>query len=253
MDNEKKELKRNVVLNDDGSMPGMYDLRIGSADAPEVAVECVGAVDARLTETWNVGPAKGPLELALRGDWTITLVPSARVKAIRQRVEPLLRELEYRGLRDVHVDYELKWHDAALFVEFKSLGITHVSCYRLPGTGKVNLGMEGIGGAVDSRGATVPEWVGEFLRDSARRDVLHKLQQSGARHRHAFMFVTFAGAPWSVESYLTGDLDQLPAEAPDLPSPVTGVWIVSQFGQRGLRWDGDAWRVFEAQGDGIDD
>jgi hypothetical protein len=28
----------------------MYDLRIGSADAPEMAVECVGTVDPKLTE-----------------------------------------------------------------------------------------------------------------------------------------------------------------------------------------------------------
>jgi hypothetical protein len=35
----EKELKQNVAVNDDGSMPGMYDLRIGPADAPELAVE----------------------------------------------------------------------------------------------------------------------------------------------------------------------------------------------------------------------
>jgi hypothetical protein len=46
----EKELKRNVALNDDGSVPGMYDLRIGSADVTEMAVECVGAVDPILTE-----------------------------------------------------------------------------------------------------------------------------------------------------------------------------------------------------------
>jgi hypothetical protein len=249
----EKELKRNVTLNDDGSMPGMYDLRIRLADVPEMAVECVGAVDPILTETWNVGTAKGPLELALQGDWLITLAPSARVKAINQRVEPLLQELEDRGLRDVPVDRALNWHNSALFEELESLDVTRAYCYRLPGTGKVHLGMEGIGGAVDSQGAAVPKWVGEFLGDSARRDVLCKLQRSGARDRHAFVFVSFAGAPWPVESYLTGELDQLPAEAPDLPPPVTGVWIVSQFGRKGLRWDEGAWRLFEARGEGIDD
>lgn len=90
----EKELKRNVVVNDDGSTPGMYDLRIGPADAPEMAVDCVGAVDPSFTETWNVGPARGPLELAITGDWFITLTPRARIKAIEQRVEPLLRELD---------------------------------------------------------------------------------------------------------------------------------------------------------------
>ena len=64
----------------------MYDLRFGPADVPEVAVECVGAVDRIRTETWNVVPAKGPLELALRGAWSITLTPSAQVKAIRKSI-----------------------------------------------------------------------------------------------------------------------------------------------------------------------
>jgi hypothetical protein len=109
-----------------------------------------------------------------------------------------------------------------------------------------------IGGAVDSQGAAVPGWVSEFLRDAARRDVLCKLQRSGATERHAFVFVTYGEAPWTVQSYLTRELDQLPAQAPDLPPPVTGVWVVSQLGRRGLRWDGGTWRLFEARGEGIE-
>ena len=213
----EKELKRNVVINDDGSRPGMYDLRIGAADAPEIAIECVGAVDPIRTETWNVGPAKGPVELEIMSDWSIALAPGAKVKAIRQRVELLLRELEGRGLRDARVGHVLKWHDAALFEELESLGVTHASCYRLPGTGKVYFGMEGIGGAVDSWGAAVPEWAGEFLRDPVCRDVFCKLQRSGATDRHVIVLVSFAGAPWPVESYSMGEHDELPAEAPDLP------------------------------------
>jgi hypothetical protein len=69
----EKELKRDVTMNDDGSAPGMYDLRIGSADAPEIAIECVGAVDSTFTETWNVGPAREPLQLSITGDWRIVL------------------------------------------------------------------------------------------------------------------------------------------------------------------------------------
>ncbi len=61
----EKELNCPVVIHDDGSQPGMYDLRIGSAEAPDVAIECVGAVDSVFTETWNVGPGRGPLRLAV--------------------------------------------------------------------------------------------------------------------------------------------------------------------------------------------
>ena len=81
----QKALKQTVVINDDGSAPSMYDLRIGSADAPEMAIECVGAVDPIFTETWNIGPARGPMELRVTGDWTVVIAPEARVKAVKQR------------------------------------------------------------------------------------------------------------------------------------------------------------------------
>jgi hypothetical protein len=248
----EKELRRTVVINDDGSAPGMYDLRVGPADAPEFAIECVGAVDQIYTETWNVGPARGPLQLAVKGDWIVEIAPTARVKAVKRGVERLLQELESRHLYDVYADYRLEWQYAELFGKFDSLGITHALCYSQQGGGKVSLTMPGAGGAVDDHGRALPAWVGEFLRDPSRQDVLRKLQRSGAPERHAFLIVTLMGAPWEVESYLTGGLDYLPTHAPDVPPPVTGVWIVPGVGGKGIRWDGSAWQVFEVRGEGIE-
>jgi hypothetical protein len=249
----ERELGRSVVVNDDGSKPGMYDLRVGPADAPELAIECVRAVDPIRAETWSEGPSKGPLELALRGDWIIVHTRSARMKAIKKRLEPLLRELEDQGLRRFSVERVLMRHDSSLFEELESLGVVSGSCYRLSGTGKVSLTMEGTGGAVDTQGTAVPGWVGQFLRDPAQEDVLCKLQRSGAAEHHAFIPVVLGGVPWLVDYYLHfTELDQLPTEVPNLPPPVAGVWIVGQFGQKGLRWNGSAWRRFEARGEGIE-
>jgi hypothetical protein len=39
------ELQEPVEVYDDGSQNSMYDLRIGPADSPAIAIECVGAVD----------------------------------------------------------------------------------------------------------------------------------------------------------------------------------------------------------------
>jgi len=251
----EKELRQNVVIHDDGSRDAMYDLRIGPADAPKVAVEVVGAIDPIRTETWNVSQTEGPLDLALRGDWVIVHTLGARINAIKERLEPLVNELEDRGLRNVPVNLALNWDSPTVYEKLDSLNITRAYCYRLPGTGKVSFMMPGTGGAPDSQGSAVPEWISEFLSNPARKDVLLKLQRSGAPERHAFVIVSLGGATWPVEYYLTGALDQLPAEAPGLPPPVTGVWIVSELGQRdqkGLRWDGSAWRRFEARGEGID-
>ena len=59
-------LNRDVQIHDDNSQPSMSaNLRIGPADAPEVAIECVSAVNRTYTETWNVGPANGSVTPSL--------------------------------------------------------------------------------------------------------------------------------------------------------------------------------------------
>lgn len=249
----EKELGRDVIINDDNSALGMYDLRIGPPDLPEVAIECIGAVDSIFTETWNIGPARGPLSFAVKGDWNVEIVATARVKAVRQNLQRLLKELERQGVYNLHVDHRLRRSDAMLFNECESLGITHASCYSINGSGKVYLNMPGAGGAVDKRGSEVPIWLGEFLRDPAREDVLSKLQRSGAKERHAFVIASYLGTPWPVESYLMYELEHVPSNPPDLPAPVTAAWLVSGFGQKGLYWDGRTWRIVETRGEGIDD
>ena len=53
-----KELGVDAEVHDDNSSPQMYDVRVGHAESPQIAIECVGAVDPVRTETWNVG---GPM------------------------------------------------------------------------------------------------------------------------------------------------------------------------------------------------
>jgi hypothetical protein len=242
----ERSLSKTVVLNDDGSAPGMYDLRVGPPNAPEIAIECIGAVDPIFTETWNLGPGRGSLHCSIRGDWIVTIKVGARVNVLRRGIESLLQELEARGFDNVHVDYKLQRVDALLFDRLCSLGIADALCYQAQGTGTVHLGMPGIGGAVDDQGTALPEWFGTFLRDPARQDVPAKLSRSGALHRHVFVIASFDGVPWSVASYLAGSLQHLPRQAPDLPMPVTGVWIVFEGSLKGVHWDGATWQRFQS-------
>lgn len=237
-----------VIIHDDGSKNGMYDLRIGSTDAPTAAIECVGAVDQLFTETWNVGPAKGPFYLQVQGDWYITVKPGAHIKTIKKELQQPLQELESKGIYGFQAIYQLEYHDKNLFDKFKALGIENTSCYNKNGTGKVHLGMPGTGGGVDSQGDSVPGWVGAFLRDAAQQDVIGKLQRSRASDCHVFIPVSLQGAPWSVESYLTGEFDHLPNQNPDLPSPITQVWIISTHNRKGIRWNGTNWHLFDTEG-----
>jgi len=93
--------------------------------------------------------------------------------------------------------------------------------------------MEGSGGGIDSAGSTLPQWIEEFLHDPEREDVLFKLRCTDAQERWVFVPVALSGAPWSVESYLTGEFEYLPATGPKLPSPLTGIWVTSTHGKRG--------------------
>jgi hypothetical protein len=240
----EKELNCPVVVHDDGSQPSMYDLRIGAAGAPEVAIECVRAVDSVGTATWNVGPGKGPLHLGVKGDWMITIARDAHIRTIRQRIEPILRDLEKRDVLRVSEGILSKRRDYRLLEELESLRIQNASCLSMPGTGRVYWTMEGSGGGIDSAGSTLPQWIEEFLHDPEREDVLFKLRHTGAQERWVFVPVALGGAPWSVESYLMGEFECLPATGPNLPSPVTGIWVASTHGAHGVRWDSAGWRLF---------
>lgn len=248
----ENELGLTVVLNDDNSKPGMYDLRVGAHGTPEIAIECVGAVDSTFTETWNVGPAMGPIHLPIAGGWIVTIASGARVKVIQRSIGSLLQELDALGNYDIRVDHWLKWREVQLFDRLDSLGIESVLRYRSEGAGEVHLNMLGSGGAVDETGSSIPNWISDFLRAPARSDVIEKLRRSGAKSCHVFVLASLKGVPWSVESYLTGDLAQLPLIRPDLPPPVNEVWIVYSLGQTGLRWNGEAWLKFNARGEGIE-
>ena len=240
----EKELNCPVVVHDDGSQPSMYDLRVGAVEAPDVAIECVGAVDSVFTETWNVGPGRGSFSLAVKGDWRIGIAREAHIGTIRRRIEPILQKLEEREVSDVRVGHFLKGDDSGLLEELESLDIQHVWCFRMPGTGRVHMLIEGVGGGVDSAGSAIPQWIEEFLCDPEREDVLFKLRRTDAKERWVFVPVRHRGAPWPVESYLTGELKCLPATEPNLPSPVTGIWVASTVGTQGVRWYDAGWRSF---------
>jgi hypothetical protein len=241
----EEELNCPVVFHDDGSQPSMYDLRIGAVESPGVAIECVGAVDSVFTETWNVGPDRGPLRLAVKGDWRIGIAREAHIRTIRKHIEPILRNLEEQDISEVRVGHLLKRDDSGILEELESLDIQYARCFRMPGTGRVHMTPEGVGGFVDSAGSALPQWIEEFIRDLKREDVLFKLRHISAQERWVFVPVRHRGAPWPVESYLTGELDCLPVTEPNLPSPVTGIWVASTFGTLGVRWDSTGWRSFE--------
>ena len=145
------------------------------------------------------------------------------------------------------MDDRLRHRDQLLYDQFDVLGVTYAHRDRQHGTAKVFFTMPGPGGMVDDTGASVPGWVSDFLADAARADVVLKLARSGATRTEVFIAVTLDGAPWSVVSYLTGEVTVVPTAAPTLPPPLTGVWVCPTYGTKGVYWDGSGWRVVLAR------
>ena len=238
-----EELGETVSIHDDQSQPSMYDLRVGPKTAPLIAIECVQAIDEERAATWNVGPRRGSLTLPVNGNWGVGITKNAIITKLKVALPSVLRSLESAGLWELRADPLLKRDEPGLFRLLTDLGVRWLSCYDHGGNGRVFFSMEGVGGAVDSLGALLPSWIDLFLRHPTHDDVLCKLSSSGAPERHVFIAVHLGGAPFAVESYLSR-CHVLPSQPPDLPPPVTGVWVVGGQLAAGVRWTGSAWKLF---------
>src|SRR5688500_3859844 len=229
-----------VVHHDDGSLPSMYDLRVGPSEAPDVAIECVRAVDPIGTATWNEGPGRGPLRYDLHGNWHVVLSRTARVKRVKEHLESILQELEAKNrLVFMPIDWRLQREMPDLYDRLSALLIESTCCYQSDGSGRVYLGMPSIGGSVDNSGSAIPSWLSEFLTHTDRSDVILKLRNSRAPECHVFVPVSFGAVPWAVESYLGTCPRSVPSDPPYLPYPVNQVWIT--YSGRCIRWDGVCW------------
>jgi len=236
------ELGEIVEVHDDGSESGMYDLRIGSKNAPEYAIECVGAVDPVATETWNVGPAKGPLKVNSAGDWIVSIKRSANIKSLNRGIANIIGQCEDLGLTEyTPVDWQLRRFNAELFNALDGFGITSLYMYREAGSSNAHLTMDGGGGPVSQSGDDVVGWVSKFLSSDDKADVVKKLRNSSAKEKHAFIPIVLGGAPWSVESYFFSEMP-VPNIPPKLPEPITGVWIT--LNGKGVRYMSGQWHVF---------
>jgi hypothetical protein len=239
-----RELNCSVELHDNGSIPSMYDLRVGLVSSPEIAIECVGAVNQVFTETWNVGPAQGPLSIGTQGDWIVTVQPNARIKPLQNRLEEVLRDCERNNIKGYYpVDRNLKNFAPRLHSLLTQLMVTSIHMYRSRGEGKAFLSMDGDGGSINFTGNGIAEWVTEFLYHEYRKDVRKKLSSSGAKENHVFVPIAFRGATWEVESYFCTEMSGNIA-APKLPRTIDAVWLTSNG--KGLKWHHNEWRGFDA-------
>lgn len=168
-----RELGRSVEHHDDGSRYSMFDLRIGLKEAPEVAIECTGAVNREFVESWKAGPHKGSFLIdGIENDWIVETRVGARVKLVMAEIESLLKRLEVAKIYHLNEIWNVR-DEEGLEEDLERVGITSAHrVERSDPTGKVLLELPGIGGGVDDNGTQVAEWISKFLIDEQRADNL---------------------------------------------------------------------------------
>jgi hypothetical protein len=244
------ELSRTVELNDDGSADGLYDLRVGPRSQPDIAIECVRAIDRVFTESWNAGPGKGRHELGVRGDWLIVSRVDIRQKTLLSQLPPILEQLFAWSALDVSTRFGRGQVSDAYLNYLRSMGIVSAHCYNPEGTGGVHLTFPGCAMWVDKHGESVAGWLRDFLLAQEQRDVLVKLERSEALEKHVVVIPTLSGATDVVTSYLTDGMIHLPGSSVELPEPITAVWLTPTHAPRGLLWKGGSWRFIAYPGPG---
>jgi len=178
------------------------------------------------------------------------LQPSARAKRIKAELPGLLREMEEAGIREIRLRRSPVMGHLARFA--RELGVVGAGQHETDFPGSIyvtiELPTERAGGFVAETGDALAIWIGDFLREAERRDVLDKLSRSRRSQRHVFVLLPgFATAPFGVTDLLMRDGAPLPVVDPDLPEEVTHVWVASSWATgRGFRWDPErGWECFD--------
>ncbi|MFS1424630.1 hypothetical protein [Shewanella sp. 10N.286.48.B5] len=239
----EQELNLKVSVHDDGSENGMYDLRIGTNENISYAIECVGAVDRIAIETWNIGPAKGPIKVKSHGNWAISVKNTANINFLKSQIAEIIRICEELSLTDfTPVDWELREFNAELFKLVSAVKITSFHRYETKGSGDVHITLDGGGGPINQSGDELVDWIELFLKDSSQTDVIIKLSKVIAIEKHAFIPIVQGGAPWNVESYFLSSMIA-PKKQPNLPKGISGVWVISH--SKGIRYSQGKWHTFD--------
>lgn len=147
-------------------------------------------------------------------------------KLLRKVVGPTLVELEQLEVDHVdHKDFGYPFEpDTNPRHRLISHGVTLAQTVPSPRPPTVELAA--LRGYSYSSSANVAEELTKFLGDGPQRDVLNKLERSGAVRRHAFVWLHRS----RIDVSLFWRDGRLPDVAPNLPEEVTTVWL-GKFGE----------------------
>jgi hypothetical protein len=233
-----------VAQHDDGSLPGMYDLKITCADGSIGAVEVTAAADAEQIELWKLVGGKGKrwIEPSLVGGWLVRVLPSTRARKLHKQLPDLLEELEHEGVSVVRGG---RTSADRFRASAGKLGVAEARQGPTAHPGSIYVmidqPLKQIAGFVPDTGDPLAAWLSEWLAEPSQHDNIRKLGRSDAGAKHVFVLVPgFTPAPFAVIYLLIESGAPLPTVPPVLPSGITHVWAMSMWGSGdGFRWSPD--------------
>lgn len=195
----------------------------------------------------------------LEACWLVfTAETTSGLRTYRQRVQPLIAELEAAGL-DSFTDQraalsvlEGREH-AELFRKLLRMNVERAAQHSRDTDEHVHRVFVSVGGGGSASGSD--ESV-VLLCDALalKDDNAKKLSASGAEQRHLFVWIDGA-TPFAIERALSHEAPLwnaggdsgfgLPSAAPQLDSATTQLWVAHERSGRGWLWDGQNWRALE--------
>ncbi len=228
-----------VVLQDDGSVEGMPDIRIDYPDRPPAFVEVVADIDPGYAAIAGrvADPSSAWESTRLTHSWTLVVSATCRVDDLAPRAVELLAGLESSGYGAGSGILSVLSTADPNCADLARLGVVEAYA-RKPGedeAGSIRLLAEGIEAPYDTDFDAVGAWINEVLASARLEDVRLKLAATAAAERHVFLGVTFS-SPGEVFFALARGKSLLPP--PTLPAEVTHLWIMraTSPGGRCLHW-----------------
>jgi hypothetical protein len=238
------------VIDRKGGPPGLHDLEAGRPDGPVAAIEVTSAVEPQRlgveSEIRRQGLSSFPMP-GLTSRWSVRLTDQARVRVASRgdKLQPLLSDLEARGVRSAHDRGDYRDPVERL----RELGIAAVYRLSTGREGGVIMGTDAYGG-FEWDGPTVDAWLDEFLACDQGANKLAKLGRAKAAERHLVMVLdSFSQPGLGIPLKLSSRRDVgaaayvMPSSEP--PTPLSHMWLLPMIeGSEGFRWTrGSGWAI----------
>jgi hypothetical protein len=190
---------------------------------------------------WQRRAARPRVLPGLKWSWLLECDPQqARFKQIFNLALPILTELEKAGIQGAGRFSADRWRPDSFGGRLLAIGVLSarvIDQYRNPGYVVTTSSGSSAWAPVGPQAVVeeLEEWLRSNQPDPA--GLRRKLSTTHLPHRHAFVWVDLR-SPWAALGAL--DEDPVPSGDPQLPSPITGVWVAS--GSAGWRWSvGPGW------------